>query len=69
MIRGLGHHMQLPADTSPLLANADVLDAAVCVLAASDFLQGWAMPPEDHPRAEREGWIWVRPSEEELRGG
>jgi len=60
IIRGLGQHMRLPADTSPLLANADVLDAAVCVLAASDFLRGRAMAPEDQSQAEREGWIWIR---------
>jgi len=43
--------------------NADVLDAAVCVLAAGDFLLGRAMAPENRSQAEREGWIWVRAPE------
>jgi predicted RNase H-like nuclease len=43
-----------------LLASADVLDAAVCVLAGADFLLGRSLPPEDLPTAKKEGWIWVR---------
>jgi len=48
-----------------LLANPDVLDAAVCVLAALDFLAGNSMPPVvgDH-LARKEGWIWVKKPEE-----
>ena len=42
-------------------SNADALDAVVCLLAAMDFLGGYALPPDDRDRAEREGWIWVRP--------
>lgn len=43
--------------------NPDTLDAAVCVLAAEDFIRARATPPEDQDRdlARREGWIWVRP--------
>ena len=32
----------------------------VCAAAARDFLRGEVMSPKDRPRAEREGWIWVR---------
>jgi len=39
---------------------ADALDAALCVVAASDFLRGYAMEPVDVPLATKEGWIWVR---------
>ena len=39
--------------------NDDLLDAAVCVLAADDFLTGRAAPPTDRCLAEREGWIWT----------
>ena len=39
--------------------NADALDAAVCVLAAKDFLQGRAMAPTDLALAQQEGWIWA----------
>ena len=39
--------------------DADTLDAAVCVLAAQDFVEGRAEPPEEEDLARREGWIWV----------
>lgn len=42
-------------------ANADVLDAAICLLAAADFVSGTAMAPQDLALAIREGWIWTRP--------
>jgi hypothetical protein len=45
-----------------LSEDEDMLDAAVCVLAAADFARGHALPPEDRARAEREGWIWFRGS-------
>jgi predicted RNase H-like nuclease len=41
-----------------MLANADVLDAGICLVAARDFLLGHAVPPEDKTIAEIEGWIW-----------
>jgi hypothetical protein len=47
------------ASVVDLTQSADLLDAAVCVLAGSDFMQGRAMSPEDRPLAEREGWIWT----------
>ena len=43
-----------------MLQNADVLDAALCVVAALDFLSGEGMPPDEPKVARREGWIWVR---------
>ena len=42
-----------------LSGNADLLDAAVCVLAARDFITGCAVPPRDRSLAEHEGWIWT----------
>lgn len=47
------------ADRPALLANADVLDAVVCVLAGADFLRGKSLAPNDLPTAQKEGWIWV----------
>ena len=41
-------------------AGDDALDAAVCLLAAQDFLAGATVDPPDRVLAEREGWIWVR---------
>ncbi len=52
--------LDLPEDHAALLASADALDAVVCVLAGADFLAGRAVAPTDWPRAEREGWIWVK---------
>ena len=45
---------------SELHGNANTLDAAVCILAAEDFIAGRAAAPEDEDLARREGWIWVR---------
>ncbi len=44
-----------------LIANADVLDAVVCILAALDFLSGEVIAPTEPDLARKEGWIWVRP--------
>jgi predicted RNase H-like nuclease len=43
-----------------LVEDDDLLDAALCAVAAADFARGEAVPPEDRPLAEREGWIWFR---------
>ena len=53
-IEGVNEHR------NKLLKNDDMLDAAVCVLAALDFLRGAARPPEDRDEAKREGWIWCK---------
>lgn len=42
-----------------LMQSKDAVDAAVCVLAAADFLCGRAIPPIDHNTALIEGWIWA----------
>lgn len=56
----LGALLELP-ENPVLRDNADALDAAVCVLAALDFLTGACIAPgPDRPRAEKEGWIWVK---------
>ncbi len=60
LIRALGRKLTLPQDRKVLREEPDVLDACLCVLAASDFLDGSAPGPEDRALAEREGWIWVR---------
>lgn len=41
-------------------ASDHVLDAALCCLAACDFLSAPLLLPTDASRAAREGWIWVR---------
>lgn len=45
--------------SSDLISEADVLDAAVCVLAGHEFLAGRAVAPRDNATARLEGWIWV----------
>lgn len=59
MVTALAEDLVLPADVALLEANADALDAVACVLAAKDFLDGKAQPPEDAEVATHEGWIWA----------
>jgi hypothetical protein len=56
----LSEHMRMPIDLKLMVDNDDALDAAVCVLAGVDFLNGRAAPPGDLGTAKKEGWIWVR---------
>jgi len=55
--------LQVESDTDYLVRVPDAFDAAVCVLAALDFLEGRAVAPDDPELSREEGWIWVaRPS-------
>jgi predicted nuclease with RNAse H fold len=60
IISGLERWMQLPAERNDMESNADVLDAAICVLAGFDFVAGNATAPTNLDLARHEGWIWVR---------
>jgi hypothetical protein len=60
MIDGIAGRFAGPVDWSPCLKDADQLDAAVCLLAAADFLSNLSAPPQDLDLAKKEGWIWVR---------
>lgn len=42
------------------IAKDDALDAAICCLSATDFVNGACFEPENAALAAREGWIWVR---------
>jgi len=55
----LAKRIPLPSDERVLLDSADALDAAICVLAAIDFLDGRALQPPEPDVARKEGWIWV----------
>ena len=60
IVDALRKRMTIPERRAEALcSNDDLLDAAVCVLAAQDFLAGRAVPPIDRCLAEREGWIWT----------
>lgn len=59
----LEEQVALPCGREAMEANADMLDAALCVLAGVEFLQGKAVgPPDDLNRHDlrKEGWIWLR---------
>ncbi len=60
MLISLIRKLSLPDNHDSLLNDADCLDAAICILAAADFLEGAAVPPTDLSLAKKEGWIWVR---------
>jgi predicted nuclease with RNAse H fold len=62
IIRQLQNHLALPDNTDLIEADADCLDAVVCLLAARDFIAGQAVAPEPELMhvAENEGWIWFR---------
>jgi predicted RNase H-like nuclease len=53
--------LRIRESVADLSTRADLIDAAVCVLAGCDFLRGGAMKPEDPGLADREGWIWSLP--------
>ena len=60
IVAGLTDRVDL-ADRRPgLVENADVMDAAVCVVAGAEFLDGRAVAPLDRDVTLVEGWIWVR---------
>jgi hypothetical protein len=42
------------------VASDDAFDAALCCVAAADFLLGNVFEPTDIDLARKEGWIWVR---------
>lgn len=66
IIEGLPKFIQVE-DPAPLYANADALDAVLCVLAGVDFLRGDAWPPTTD-MAHKEGWIWVKAMEVSSQG-
>jgi len=58
-LEGLKKLLDCSAVLPALMQSKDAVDAAVCVLAAADFLCGRAIPPIDHNTALIEGWIWA----------
>ncbi len=60
IITWLSTEMAGAAEYHPLAENADVLDAAICLVAGRDFLKGQVLTPPSLSLAKKEGWIWVR---------
>jgi hypothetical protein len=63
LVRALSGYLSLGDEGGVLEDDANVLDAALCVLAGVEFLKGEAVKPESLDIAKREGWIWTRPGE------
>jgi hypothetical protein len=51
--------LTLDVTSAEITRTGDTLDSVVCLLAANDFLDGRAVPPENRALASLEGWIWV----------
>ncbi|MFO7780070.1 MAG: DUF429 domain-containing protein [Spirochaetia bacterium] len=64
MLRDLEAEIRYEADAEPAVADVDLLDAIICVLAVLDVLHGRCLTPEEAgvplDAVDREGWIWVR---------
>lgn len=58
-LEGLDNLMDCSAVLPELLQSKDAVDAAVCALAAADFLSGRTIPPSNQDTAFIEGWIWA----------
>ncbi len=59
ILQDLKEHLEVePALETTLIANADVLDSAICVLGGLDFLKGQVYMPENRQLVAKEGWIW-----------
>jgi predicted RNase H-like nuclease len=59
IVAALRRKLTIGESVPDLAISADLVDAAVCVLAGDDFIAGRAMNPENRGLAEREGWIWT----------
>ncbi|HUG62441.1 MAG TPA: DUF429 domain-containing protein, partial [Methylomirabilota bacterium] len=65
IVKGLAALLDVPAETRAAMEDNDhLIDAAVCVQAAADFLRGRCQPPPDLELARKEGWIWVATRDE-----
>jgi len=56
----LDQWIDLAPDSTQLEESDHILDAAICVLSAIDFLAGRCAPPPHEGNWQKEGWIWFR---------
>jgi len=61
-IDDLSHVLDVSAVREAVLQSEHAADAAVCALAAADFLLDRACAPDDLELAMQEGWIWAPPA-------
>jgi hypothetical protein len=59
IVAAISASMNIGEHGPKLEAFPDALDAAVCVLAAKQFLDDRCPCPANRALAEREGWIWA----------
>ena len=60
IVDGVRCELAFSAEFARLLCSSDhLLDAAVCCIAAGDFVRGCVIEPDNPSLARREGWIWV----------
>lgn len=69
VLSGLRAVMGVEAVVDQMRADADVLDAVACLLAAQDFMEERALPPPNLAIALKEGWIWAAPRTPAVREG
>jgi hypothetical protein len=72
MVKQLGTQINLGSVKNYLIKNDNLVDAVICILAASDFISRTCISPEDYSikdkthdyptMARKEGWIWVKRS-------
>ncbi len=60
VLNSIAMETAIEVDRELLIADDDLLDAAVCVLAGAHFINGLCYEPEILGLAKKEGWIWVR---------
>lgn len=61
LVEAIGKELSIEASHAKLMLKSDhALDAALCGLAAVDFIAGDVILPGDLELAKHEGWIWVR---------
>jgi predicted RNase H-like nuclease len=68
LLVSLGRVASLRGGVPKMEENGDALDAAICLIAAADFMAGRALAPPDHVLAAREGWIWAPPFRKDSEG-
>ena len=66
IMRYLQKTLNFECEDEVLRTNPHVLDAALCVLAGQDFLDGTVVPPIHHEPVQQEVWIWVKKMEDSL---
>jgi hypothetical protein len=65
LLEALSDEMVIEAELDELVATDDTFDAALCLLAASDFLNGSCYAPRENmlTQVKKESWMWVKKAE------